>query len=67
VVSRRLDRLLADLIVGWTDARRTADLAAQEALRRAAGTARHDADGGPWFSPAAPAGNEPGETGPDTA
>jgi hypothetical protein len=54
----RVDRLLAELIAGWVDARHAATLTAQEELRRAADIARRDPDDdgdpppispSPWF------------------
>jgi hypothetical protein len=49
----RLDRLLAELIVGWVEANHEATVTAQESLLRAADTARRNAEppAGPWFTP----------------
>jgi hypothetical protein len=49
----RLDRLLAELIVGWVQAHHEAAMTAQENLRRATETARRKAEqhAGPWFTP----------------
>jgi hypothetical protein len=51
----RLDHLLGELIAGWAEAAHTLTLTAQEDLRRALDTARHDPrrlppdPGNPWF------------------
>lgn len=57
----RLDRLLAELMVGWVEAHHEATVTAQETLHRAADTARRIADppAGPWFTPGGPGEPDP--------